>query len=94
MIPSNGASRLFWFITAVSRSTWAWALVAAACASSRSLIAVTPRERSSLARTSWVSARSSSACGGGEVGALDHVVDLREMLAGGDLVVGAGTGCP
>ncbi len=62
MMPPNGASRLFWFITAVSLTTWAWALRCVAWASSRSLIAVTPRFRSSIARSSWVWLSSREAC--------------------------------
>ena len=89
MVPANGASRLFWFITAVSLTTWAGALdVAVAWATSRSLIAVTPRSRSSRCARELGLGEVELGLGGGEIGALDRVVDLREMLAGLHLVVG------
>ena len=88
MVPANGASRLFWFITAVSLTTWLRALEALAWATSRSLIAVTPRSRSSAPRCELGLGEVELGLGGGEVGALDGVVDLRQVLAGLHLVVG------
>ena len=86
--PSNGASSSFCSITAVSRATWARSLVGLGLGGVDIGVGRDAALAQHLGAAQLGLGELQRGLGGGEVGALDPVVDLHQALAARHLVVG------